>query len=201
MRKQIKEKTRTLQDAHAYLQGKITCSFRGTNDYVSENERQATLERIKAELLTLIKKQFPRTAHLEYAILKAHLIIEHTITEYIRFHARVSCENLKFSFSDKLDIAYLMGFGALDPILIVTVERLNKVRNAAVHKFEIDRPSVDEMLRLNSNDYDNFKLVNDRERITWLRRVCASICGRVIGHMESEYYVWLYQESTGQKKS
>src|SRR5207245_7897232 len=59
-----------------------------------------------------------------------------------------------------------------------------KGRNQVAHTFEVDRKLVDEMVRLHSEDYKDFKMANDRERITGLRQVCAFICGMTIGFMQ-----------------
>lgn len=111
-------KRSTLQDAHTFqVQGSY--SFGSPGDYVSGEERRAELSRVNDELITLLKKQFPRTAKIEYAILKSHLIIEYLLTEYIRFHAHVFVEKeqIRSSFSQKFEIACLMGFGVLFPSL------------------------------------------------------------------------------------
>jgi hypothetical protein len=188
MHKQIKKKRSTLHDAHAFhVQGSYL--FGSPDDYVSDKERRAELSRIHDELVTLLKKQFPRTSNLEYAILKSHLIIEYLLTEYIRFHAYVFIEReqIRFSFSQKVEVAYLMGSGANDPSLIPTIQLLNKVRNQVAHTFEVDRKLVDEMVRLHSKDYKDFKMTNDRERITGLRQVCALICGITHGFMQGSF--------------
>lgn len=188
MHRQIKKKRSTLQDAHVFqVQGSY--SFGSPSDYVSDEERRAELSRVHDELITLLKKQFPRTSNLEYAILKSHLIIEYLLTEYIRFHASVFVEKeqIRFSFSQKLEVACLMGFGAGDPSLIPTIHLLNKVRNQVAHTFAVDRKLVDEMVRLHSEDYKDFKMANDRERISGLRQVCAFICGMTIGFMQGSF--------------
>lgn len=141
------------------------------------------------ELLQLIKQQFPRTQNLEYAILKSHLIVEHALVQYIRCFANtaVSEKDLRFTFSQKLEIAYLFGFGTNSPTLLPTVERLNKIRNQVAHTFSLDRIATDELLRINAADYDTFKPANDKERIRGLRWICAAICGRVAGEIEASY--------------
>jgi hypothetical protein len=95
--------------------------------------------------------------------------------------------DIRFTFSQKLEFAYLLGFGANDPILLPTVERLNKVRNQVAHTFTLDRILVDELLRINHEDYDGFKPKNDRERIRGLRWICAGVCGRVAGEIHAAY--------------
>ena len=138
-----------------------------------------------------MKREFPRTQNLEYAILKSHLIIEYALTQYIRCFSAVvvSTESIRFTFAQRLEIAYLLGFGNNDPISLPTVERLNKVRNQVAHTFNLDRVALDEMLLINSEDYDAFKVKNDRERISRLRSICAFICGRVAGESLAAHVV------------
>ncbi|HEY8603649.1 hypothetical protein [Tsuneonella suprasediminis] len=160
----------------------------GPEHWLSDEERERFADEAFGELERLIKEQFPRTTNLEYAVLKAHLIVEYAITEHIRGHSAVFVEhgNLKrFTFSQKLEIAYLQGFGANDPVIFPTVERLNKIRNQVAHSFVLDRTLVDEMLRVNSEGYDDFVIENDRQRIKQLRWLCAYICGRMAGELQS----------------
>lgn len=156
---------------------------------LSAEEREAALRKVSDDLLGTVKRHFPRTQNLEYAILKAHLIVEFALTQYIKCFVLVSvrAEEIRFTFSQRLEIAYMLGFGANDPILLPTVERLNKVRNQVAHTFTLDRAALDEMLRVNSEDYETFQPKNDRERIRHLRWICAFICGRVAGEAEAAY--------------
>lgn len=158
---------------------------------LSGQERQAEIDKVGDELKELVKREFPRTQNLEYAILKSHLIIEYALTQYIRCFSAVvvSTESIRFTFAQRLEIAYLLGFGNHDPVLLPTVERLNKVRNQVAHTFDLDRGTLDEMLRINSEDYDAFTVRNDRERISRLRSICAYVCGRVAGEILAEHVI------------
>jgi uncharacterized protein YutE (UPF0331/DUF86 family) len=138
------------------------------------------------ELHRLIRDQFPRSSNLEYAILKAHLIVEHALAQYIRCCASVLVDTIKirrFSFSHKLEFAYLLGLGVSDPLLIPTIERLNQIRNQVAHSFVLDRVLVDEMLRINSEDYDGFVVSSDRERVKRLRWICNYLAGHISAQM------------------
>ena len=158
---------------------------------LSGQAREDEIKRVGDELCELVKKQFPRTQKLEYAILKSLLIVEYAITQYIRCFSLVAvdAEEIRFTFSQRLEIAYLMGFGANDPLLLPTIERLNKTRNQVAHTFSFDRVAFDEMLRINSENYDVFKPKNDRERISRLRVLCAYVCGRIAGEVSAAYYI------------
>lgn len=146
--------------------------------YLSGEEREKEIEKVGESLQDIVKKEFPRTQNLEYAILKAHLIVEHALAQYIRRFTitTVSISNIRFSFSQKLEVAYLLGFGANHPRLLPTVERLNKVRNQVAHTFHLDRVALDEMLQINEEDYTDFKPKDDRDRIRCLREICIYIC-------------------------
>lgn len=161
----------------------------GTELSLRGKEREDHFRAILDDLKSVTKLHFPRTGNLEYAILKAHLIVEHTITQYIRCmsHVAVEPKAVRFSFSQKLEIAYLLGFGIHDPVTLPTVERLNKIRNQVAHTFFIDRALVDEMLRINSDDYDQFAAANDRQRIRHLKAICLHINGLVSGILMASY--------------
>jgi hypothetical protein len=88
----------------------------------------------------------------------------------------------------------LLGFGANDPVLLPTVEGLNKVRNQVAHTFTLDRAVVDEVLRINHPDYETFRPKNDRERISVLRSICGYLCGRISGEMLGTYYATVHFE-------
>jgi hypothetical protein len=132
MRK-LKRKRPTLKAAHEYLAG-INSWGRGS-EYFTEEEHYQEVVEIHEDLKSIVRAQFPRTQNLEYAILKAHLIVEHSITQYVRSFARTAdAKTTRFGFSQKkLDIAYLMGFGVHDSRTILTVELLNRVRNQMAH--------------------------------------------------------------------
>jgi hypothetical protein len=186
---QIKRQRPTLKTAHDfYREGSF--SIDPKRHFLSGEEREREIEKVSEELQEIIKSQFPRTQNLEYAILKSHLIIERALTQYIRCFARtaVSAEEIRFTFSQKLEIAYLLGFGANDPIVLPTIQALNKVRNQVAHTFTLDRVAVDELLRINHDNYENFKPRNDRERVRALRWVCVLTCARVAGTISAAYY-------------
>lgn len=176
MNNQFRRKRPTFETAHAYQAEGIFST--GPEHWLSDNERTAIWDGAKNDLLGLVKTQFPRTQNLEFAILKGHLILERAILQFIRCHARVFVEekDISFSFKQKLEIAFIMGFGVDDPTVLPSVERWNKIRNQVAHSFYLDRSLVDEMLQVNSDDYDGFSMKNDRARITMLRKLCGWIC-------------------------
>jgi hypothetical protein len=205
--RQIRRDRPNLKTAHQFFR-EGSFSIDPNRHYLSGKEREAELTKISDELRSIVKRQFPRTQNLEYAVLKAQLIIEHALSQYIRSYATtyVDVKDLRFSFSQKLEIAYLLGFGAHDPILLPTVERLNKIRNQVAHTFELDRIPLDEIMdripldeiiQINSEEYKDLKPKDDRERIKYLRWICASICGRVSGEMIGTDVATVHLEQEG----
>lgn len=156
-------------------------------DYVEDVERNSFADRMGAELTDLVKMQFPRTTNLEYALLKCHLIVEYALTQFIRgsAHVLVEPDAIRFTFAQKLEVAYLMGFGVNEPWAIPAVELLNKVRNQAAHRFNLNRKEVDEMLRIVSEDYHNFEMTDDRMRVRHLRGFCIFVCGYLAGRLSA----------------
>lgn len=156
-------------------------------DYVEDDERNSFADQMSAELEVLVKTQFPRTTNLEYALLKCHLIVEYALTQFIRGSAHVLVESqaIRFTFAQKIEVAYLMGFGVNEPWAIPAVELLNKVRNQAAHRFDINRKEVDEMLRIVSEDYPVFDMTDDRMRVRRLRSFCIFICGYLAGRLSA----------------
>lgn len=186
---QIKRKRPTMQSAHDYY--KEGSFYSGPEHRLGGAERKAEIEAVVEDLRNLVKTQFPRTGILEYAVLKAHLIVEHALTQYIRCFAAtaVAVEDVRFTFAQKMDIAYLMGFGANQPTLLPIVERLNKVRNQVAHRFDMDRRQLDEMLRISSGDYEDFSVTSDKDRIRKLRYTCYGVCGFTAGLIVGGYVV------------
>jgi hypothetical protein len=178
----------TLKTAHEFYRRGFHPPAPGREYFTEEEHLQQVID-IEDDLESIVRLQYPRTQNLEYAILKAHLIIEHSITQYIRAFARTADAKIeRFSFSQKLDIAYLLGFGAHDPTMIPTVELLNRVRNQVAHSFKLDRSLVDELLRINSGEYPRYRPKNDRERIRGLKMMCAFISGFISGYVQSQYH-------------
>ncbi|MGR4892732.1 hypothetical protein ACIPPQ_17000 [Sphingopyxis sp. LARHCG72] len=180
----------TFDTAHQYHREGVYLKG-GPDVWVDVDERHKIVDAVTSELDEIVKKHFPRSPNLEYAILKAHLIVERSIEQYIRCLSNVLVELKglrKFNFSQKIEFAYLLGMGANDPVLLPTIERLNVVRNQVAHTFEIDRKQIDEMLRINSDDYDNFTITDDRQRVRMLRMMCSFISGRLIGEVQARIF-------------
>lgn len=175
----------SLRTAHDYLREGIFSI--GPEDFLSDAEFDAHVCEIVDELEE-VPRQFPRTQNLEFAILKAHLIIEHVLTQYIRYHARVSVkvDDIRLSFTQKVEIAYLMGFGTNRPATLPTIELLNRVRNQVAHRFTFDIRLIDELICINSDPHRPPPQSN-RQRISALRSICAMISGFVAGQLSVEH--------------
>ncbi len=186
---QVKRPRPNLQTAHRYHSEGVFSIEPG--HYVSEEDRNAFATLLAEELQGLVKAEFPRTANLEHALLKCHLIIEHALVQFIRgsSHVLVDAKQLKFTFAQKLEIAYLMSFGANDPVLLPAIELLNKVRNQVAHSFILDRVLVDEMLRIVSQDYDDFVMSDDRMRVRQLRGFCTFVCAHLAGRLAANTWI------------
>jgi hypothetical protein len=174
-----------LADAHAFRKvGHLTGM--GKDDYLSDADRIRVIEDVEKQLRETTKRNFPRTNNLEYAILKTHLIIENTLTHYIRCTSFLLAEpeDIRFSFVQKLDIAILHGFGNGCPTSVPSVELLNRLRNQVAHRFTFDRNLVNELIQINSEDLDVKKLT-DRQRIRCLKQWCYFLCGGMAGELKA----------------
>lgn len=199
--RQIRRARPTFQTAHQFHQDGIFGT--GPEHFVEDEERGRFCDEISETLLSLIKNEFPRTSNLEYAILKAHLIVEYALTQYIRGMSRVLVDEAalkRFTFAHKLEIAYLMGFGAREPTVIPSVERLNKIRNQVAHSFAIDRHLFDEMIRVNSEDYSEFAEMTDRVRVRRLRGICALMTGRIAGELQAHLHFSIIDEERSHRQ-
>jgi len=177
----IRKKRPTLMDVNDYFKhGHYTVN---KSDYVTNEERIKEAQRISQELYKIASKSVPRTRNLEYMILKCHLIIEYALTQYIRFFSEpvVEPKDIRFSFSQKLDIAYFMGFGTTEPTLIPSIELLNRARNQVAHSFILDKSILNELIRINSEDHDDFTLPSPTEQIRALRQITHAVCGITSG--------------------
>lgn len=184
MRPLHSRKARTsIADARQYLRDGHGWGMRAI-DYLTDAERFRIAQEVNEQLSEVTRNQFPRTGNLEYAVLKAHLIVEFALTQLIRCssYALVEPEAVRFTFAQKLEIAVLFGFGNGCPTTVPSIELLNRLRNQIAHRFAFDRALLTELIRLNSEDFDPTKLT-DRQLITCLRQFCSFTCGLIAGHI------------------
>lgn len=179
-RMKIRKKRPTLVDAHEFFRSGYSV---GGDDYVTPGERATEAQHIEEELRQIAATAIPRTRNLEYMILKCHLITEFALTQYIRFHAVpvVGLKEIRFGYAQKLEVAYLMGFGVANTSLIPSLELLNRVRNQVAHTFHLDVAVVNELLRINSDDYDDFQTPTLSQQLQGLRQITRFVCGMTAG--------------------
>ncbi len=178
----IRKKRPTLHDAHAVASGREFDGMSAT-DYLNDKERVQEAEKVIEELRNTVKYQFPKTRNLEYVVLKSHLIVEHSLTQFIRcsLPVLVEYEKIDFRFSQKVTLAYLHGF--TDRLLLPCVELLNRARNQVAHRFALDTKIIDELIRLIAEDYETSTISTDIDRIRGLRYFCQIVCGMLAGEL------------------
>jgi hypothetical protein len=179
----LRRKKVTLKYAHDWRQRGIGGGVNET-DFIQKVEADKIINNVIKEIEEITLKQFPRTANLELAIIKGHLIVEYAITQFIRCMSNVlfDFEDIEFTFFQKTKIAEMMGLAYGDPVLFPTIGLFNQLRNQAAHKFIIQRELIDQMIALNAIDY-KVSVKTDRGRIKYLRGISANICGRIAGRL------------------
>ena len=162
----------------------------GWSSYESNREREDSLDDSINFLTQNLPSQFPRTNKLDYAVIKAHLIFESILTEYICAKSAVCVqrEDLRISYPRRLDVAFLMGFGVNDTYTIPTFDLMNEARNQSAHRFDLDKSVVDKILRINTNDPHTFKIHGDADRIKDLRSLTRGFCHVTAGFLHGQYW-------------
>ncbi len=173
-----------LADAHAARKAGHYPGILG--NYATPQEVSERLDRLHLELEELGTKRFPRTQNLEYAVLKAHILMESIIEQMIcGFMPKfVDPGELNMTCSKKIDLAYMLGLD--DRILLPCIELLNKARNQVAHKANMDESLIVEFCRLQGEDYQQTKFTHN-EMIRSLRMFIASLSGLVSGSVSANY--------------
>jgi len=179
-----KRKRTSLQDAHLFIKNGVGGGTKDS-DYISDYDRENIVNEVTYDLINIVKRNFPKTTNLEYAILKTHLIVEYALTQFIRcsVYVLVESESINFTFIQKLEIAILLGLGHGDPTFVPTLELINRLRNQVAHKFNFSIESVDDIIRINLGEVTI--QLNNKQRISYLKSICVSICYRIIGNIEA----------------
>jgi hypothetical protein len=153
------------------------------DDIITDIERRDLLEKISQAIEDTVKANFPETDNLEYAILKAHLLIEYIVEKYIESMSfyRVEVADLRFQFAQKVEMAAMLGFGALSNKTLPTIDLLNKSRNQVAHRFTVDRKHLDEAYRWWADDSDEVDAATDVDRIGFLKWFCEILAGETSG--------------------
>lgn len=181
----LKKTKPSLEIAHKIASGKQHARI-SINEYFTDSERIHEVRDVVESIKKVATKNFPRTQNLEYAILKTHLIIEFAITEFIRCSMSIvsKTNRIDLKFSQKITFLFQLGFN--DEVLLPCIELLNKARNQVAHNFTINKDYIDEIIRLLSENYNNFNLKNDIERIKGLKYFCFYVSGMIAGQLEAK---------------
>jgi hypothetical protein len=88
---------------------------------------------------------------------------------------------LKLTFEEKTNVAYMLGLGIKDPLLLPSIELLNRIRNDIAHRLTVDEKKLDELIRINSDQYHEKHTFTLRERLRGLKSITWCTCGMIIG--------------------
>jgi hypothetical protein len=154
----------------------------GKEKHVLPRDRIKDIEELKEQLKRLLKEEIPINRNLDLVILKCHLLVEFMINQYITLSSvhKFDISNEKFSFAQKLSLAHAFGFPP-DPILLPSMEVLNRIRNQVAHTLYLDRTLIDTLLRIHSDDPESFNVSNDHERIRCIKSITRFLCGSIMG--------------------
>lgn len=180
----LRKKRPSLEDAHRFhREGVFT-----VDEYVSHEELLQYAYSTGMLLNETAKANIPRTKNLEYMVLKCHIITEFAITKYIQFFSPPVIDEayVKLNYVQKLDIAHMMGLAYTDPCIIPSLELLNRARNQVAHKLNFEIAIIDELVRINSEDYHEKAALENRDRLRGVRYFtvdfCAYVSGTIVAH-------------------
>src|SRR5690242_14198415 len=112
-----------------------------------DEERVALVLDVGRTLSELCDAQFPKSSVLEYAVLKAHIIVDYCLLQFLRCTSvvLVDPEDINFSFAQKLRVARMQGFCHSNLELLRRIEILTKARNQVAHEFSLSTQLVDDI--------------------------------------------------------
>ena len=181
-----------LSDAFEFIKkGHYTVSH---DHFVSAKERIREVEELEVHIKTLLKQEIPKSRNLDLVILKCHLLVEYMMNQFITLSAKnkFNISKERFSFYQKLTLVHAFGF-QLDPIILPSIEMLNRLRNQVAHTLSIDRDLIDTLLKINSEDPDSFAVIDDNERVRGIKSITRFICGIIMGAI-SGHHIDAYEE-------
>lgn len=104
---------------------------------------------------------------VDYLILKGHILTEHSLHFFIEMASveKINFEKVKFSYSNKIEIAKTLGLFADNKKLYSELKLLNKLRNSIAHKLKYDEKLFADFIKGFEpyKDYfqsENFKKLN-----------------------------------------
>lgn len=88
-------------------------------------------------------------------ILKGHLLTEHALHFYIEMNSveKLNFKKVKFTFSNKIEIAKILGLYKVRPELYTELKLLNRLRNSIAHNLKYDEKTLNEFLK----GFDKYK--------------------------------------------
>ncbi len=160
----------------------------GPKDYISAKDRIEELKRLSNTIRVLLNKEIPKGRNLDLVILKCHILIEFMMNQYINLlsESKVDVTKERFTISQKLTIVHMLGF-IFDPLILPSIEIINKLRNQVAHRLTIDRGLIDKLLKINSEDPDTFIEPNDAERAKGIKSITRFICYAFLGVIEAKH--------------
>ena len=126
-------------------------------------------------------------------IIKGHILTEHALHFYIEMKAveKVDFKKVKFTYSNKIEIAKLFGLFKNDPQLYNELKQLNKLRNSIAHRLKHDDKILTEFLK-GFNRYksafgsDRVNLDKDEEVFYEIEQEKITVTG---AHMTLMFYI------------
>jgi hypothetical protein len=177
---QIKKNRPTLKDAETFRkEGSYGVS---SEEYVTQEEREAFVQEFEENLLKLFREHLPRTRRLDLTILKCHLILEYALNKFIelRSHYVIDLSRERFNFAQKITLAHMMGVSC-DPLLIPSIELLNNIRNGIAHTLKIDKSKIDKFININLDEEEQSQKYTDNERIKYIKNISKFLCYHLLG--------------------
>lgn len=86
---------------------------------------------------------------IDNLIIKGHILTEHALHFFIEMNAveKIDFKKIKFTYSNKIEIAKLFGLYKKEPKLYNELRQLNKLRNSIAHRLKYDEKLLSEFLK------------------------------------------------------
>jgi len=86
---------------------------------------------------------------LDYLILKGHILTEHSLNFFIEKTSieKINFDKIKFSYSNKIEIAKTLGLFKANPKIYEELKLLNKLRNSIAHKLKYDEKLFSDFIK------------------------------------------------------
>jgi hypothetical protein len=138
------------------------------------------------------ERKFTLLSDIESIIIRGHILIEYQLNVAIGEFVMNKREYLegKFSFSQKLIIANMLGLTSRTRIEIAAI---NKLRNQIAHSLKYDEAILDSLILRMSNIDKHLSKIKDKSAA--LKRIISFICGAIMASPggTKEMFVALHQ--------